>query len=41
VKFARRHRHAGKDFIASWNPSNSWRDTDATASHNAVVGRLP
>jgi hypothetical protein len=22
------HRFAGKDCIASWNPSNPWRDTE-------------
>jgi hypothetical protein len=26
--FASGRRHAGKDSIASWNPTNSWRDTD-------------
>lgn len=26
--FEGRHRFAGKDCIASWNPGNPWRDTD-------------
>jgi hypothetical protein len=28
TQFASRHRRAGKDSIASWNPTNSGRDTD-------------
>jgi hypothetical protein len=30
--FVSTHPRGGKDSIASWNPSNSWRDTDLRQS---------